>query len=120
MRRPRPLISRLFRICWNSPFHRQSHLVRGDATTWCDFRYYISPVFVWTENYLLAAAFTALTFLVRLLVLVMTLPLNLTAAFVGLIEGLVRPDLRRFGAGRESGFVYHRAKARLMPPAVLP
>lgn len=56
----------------------------------------------------------------RLLVLVMTLPLNLTAAFVGLIEGLVRPDLRRFGDGRESGFVYHRAEARLMPLAVLP
>ena len=43
-----------------------------------------------------------------------------TAAFVGLIDGLVRRDVRRFGAGRESGFVYHRAKASLMPLAVLP
>ena len=32
----------------------------------------------------------------------------------------MRRDVRRFGAGRESGFVYHRAKASPMPLAVLP
>src|SRR3546814_9805665 len=78
-----------------------------------NFRYYISQAYVWTESYLIAAAFTTLTFLVRLLVLVLTLPLIFTAAFVGLIDGLVRRDVRRFGAGRESGFIYHRAKASL-------
>lgn len=85
-----------------------------------DFRYCISQVYVWSEHYLVAAAFTTLTFLVRLLVLVLTLPLIFTAAFVGLIDGLVRRDVRRFGAGRESGFIYHRAKASLMPLAALP
>ncbi len=34
--------------------------------------------------------------------------------------GLVRRDIRRFSAGRESGFIYHRAKASLIPLAVLP
>ena len=58
--------------------------------------------------------------MVRLLVLVLTLPLFLLAAFVGMIDGLVRRDIRKFGAGRESGFIYHRAKASLMPLAVLP
>ena len=85
-----------------------------------DIRYYISQVYVWSENYLIAAAFTALTFIVRLLVLVLTLPLFLMAAFVGFVDGLVRRDIRKFGAGRESGFVYHRAKASLIPLAVLP
>jgi len=85
-----------------------------------DFRYYISQVYVWSERYLIAAAFTTLTFIVRLLVLVLTLPLFALAAFVGLVDGLVRRDIRKFGAGRESGFVYHRAKASLMPLAVLP
>lgn len=85
-----------------------------------DFRYFISQAYVWTERYLIAAAFTTLTFLVRLLILLLTLPLMLTAVFVGLVDGLVRRDVRRFGAGRESGFVYHRAKAALMPLAVLP
>ena len=37
-----------------------------------------------------------------------------------LVDGLVRRDVRGFGAGRESGFVYHRARASLMPLAVLP
>jgi integrating conjugative element membrane protein (TIGR03747 family) len=36
------------------------------------------------------------------------------------VDGLVRRDVRRFGAGRESGFVYHRARASLMPLVVLP
>lgn len=85
-----------------------------------DARYYISQVYVWSERYLIAAAFTTLTFMVRLLVLVLTLPLFLLAAFVGMVDGLVRRDIRKFGAGRESGFIYHRAKASLMPLAVLP
>lgn len=89
----------------------------GDAR---DARYYISQVYVWSERYLIAAAFTILTFMVRLLVLVLTLPLFLLAAFVGMVDGLVRRDIRKFGAGRESGFIYHRAKASLMPLAVLP
>ncbi|KHN52880.1 membrane protein [Dickeya fangzhongdai] len=85
-----------------------------------DFHYAISLAYSWAENYLIAAAFTTLTFLVRLLILVLSLPLVLTAAFVGVVDGLVRRDVRRFGAGRESGFIYHRAKASLLPLAVLP
>lgn len=85
-----------------------------------DFRYYISLVYVHLEGYLIACAYTVLVFLVRLLVLFLTLPLFLMTAFVGFVDGLVRRDIRRFGAGRESGFIYHRAKASLMPLAVLP
>ena len=65
-----------------------------------DFRYYIGLVYVNVESYLIAAAYTTLVFLVRLLVLCLTLPLFLMAAFVGLVDGLVRRDIRRFGAGR--------------------
>lgn len=85
-----------------------------------DFHYYISQIYRWSESYLIASAFTVLTFVVRILVLVLTMPLFIMAAFVGLVDGLVRRDVRRFGAGRESGFVYHRAKASLTPLAVLP
>jgi len=85
-----------------------------------DFHYYLGLVYVYLEADLIAAAYTILVFLVRLLVLCLTLPLFLMAAFVGMVDGLVRRDIRRFGAGRESGFVYHRAKASLMPLAVLP
>ena len=85
-----------------------------------DFRYYMALIYVHVESYLIASAYTVLVFLVRLLVLTLTLPLLLLAAFVGLVDGLVRRDVRSFGAGRESGFVYHRARATLMPLAVLP
>ncbi|MEN1398764.1 TIGR03747 family integrating conjugative element membrane protein [Pseudomonas aeruginosa] len=85
-----------------------------------DFRYYMALVYVHVEAYLIASAYTVLTFLVRFFVLVLTLPLFLLAAFVGFVDGLVRRDVRRFGAGRESGFIYHRAKASLVPLAVLP
>lgn len=85
-----------------------------------NFREYFRDAFVHVERYVLAAAYTLLVFLVRLLVLGLTLPLFVMAAVVGFIDGLVRRDIRRFGAGRESGFIYHRAKATLMPLLVLP
>lgn len=75
---------------------------------------------VYIERYALAAIYTTATFLLRLLVLGMTLPLFALAALVGLVDGLVRRDLRRFCAGRESGFLYHRARATILPLAVLP
>lgn len=52
-----------------------------------------------------------LTFVVRLVILVMTIPLFLMAAFTGLVDGLVRRDLRKFGAGRESSYLYHKRAA---------
>lgn len=85
-----------------------------------DFRDYLRQTYRTLENYLLSGAYTVLVFLVRLLVLCLSLPLFAMAAFVGLVDGLVRRDIRRFEAGPESGFIYHRAKACLMPLTVLP
>lgn len=71
----------------------------------------------WTETVttvircaLLSAGNVTLTFLLRLAILLQALPLFALIIFVGLIDGLVRRDLRRFGAGHESGFVYHHAR----------
>jgi integrating conjugative element membrane protein (TIGR03747 family) len=96
---------------------------RSAATTSRTFRNlrdYIDYAYPHVENYVLAAVYTLLVFLVRLLVLCLTLPLFVMAAIVGFVDGLVRRDIRRFGAGRESGFIYHRAKATLVPLLVLP
>jgi len=84
------------------------------------FRYYLNLIYLHVEPYVRAAGYTCLTFLVRLLVLCLTVPLFLMAAFVGSVDGLARRDIRRFGAGRESGFLYHRARASITPLAVLP
>ncbi|EBY5131486.1 TIGR03747 family integrating conjugative element membrane protein [Salmonella enterica subsp. enterica serovar Brazzaville] len=72
---------------------------------------------LWTETVtsmircaLLSAGNVTLTFLLRLAILLQALPLFVLIIVVGLIDGLVRRDLRRFGAGHESGFVYHHAR----------
>lgn len=71
----------------------------------------------WTETVttvircaLLSAGNITLTILLRLAILLQALPLVVLIIVVGLIDGLVRRDLRRFGAGHESGFVYHHAR----------
>ncbi len=95
-------------------------VTRADAGDEKGFRFYLSLGYLHVESYALAAGYTLLTFLVRAMVLCLTLPLFIMAALVGLTDGLVRRDIRRFGAGRESGFVFHRAKASITPLAVLP
>ncbi|NWA02319.1 TIGR03747 family integrating conjugative element membrane protein [Pseudomonas gingeri] len=83
-------------------------------------QYYLGQAHAHTEDYGLAAVYAVLTFLARILILVLTLPLVLMVLFTAVVDGLVRRDLRRFGAGRESGFIYHRAKMLIVPLWVAP
>lgn len=52
-------------------------------------------------------------FTLRLGVLLLTLPLFLVTAVAATSDGLITWYLRRTGAGRESGFIYHRTKRGL-------
>lgn len=72
------------------------------------------------QDYSLAALFTVFTFVVRLAVLTLAMPLFLLTVITGAVDGLMRRDLRKFGADRESSFVYHRAKRTLLPLMVSP
>ncbi|TPG90326.1 TIGR03747 family integrating conjugative element membrane protein [Pseudomonas caspiana] len=103
---------------WVQRTSQSARTARSDNAR--DARYYIGALYTHLENGLIAAVYTGLVFLIRLLVLFLMLPLFITAAFVGLVDGLVRRDIRRFGAGRESGYIYHRAKACLMPLVISP
>lgn len=85
-----------------------------------DMRYWAAQSVTTVQNYALAALFTVLVFCVRLVVLLMTVPLFAMAALTGLVDGLVRRDLRKFGAGRESSYLYHKARATMMPLAIFP
>ncbi|OUE53925.1 integrating conjugative element membrane protein [Citrobacter freundii] len=67
---------------------------------------------------LLSVGNITLTFLLRLAILLQALPLFVLTITIGLVDGLVRRDLRRFGAGHESGFVYHHAR-RMITSSVL-
>ena len=60
--------------------------------------------------YLRAAGNVLQLYGVRLTVLSMAAPLFLMLMLLGLVDGLVQRDLRRWGGGRESAYVYHYAK----------
>nr|WP_323114024.1 TIGR03747 family integrating conjugative element membrane protein [Pseudomonas guariconensis] len=80
----------------------------------------LAQTYVAGQDYLLAAMFTVFTFVVRLTVLTLATPLFLLAVLTGMVDGLMRRDLRKFGVDRESSFVYHRAKRTLLPLIVGP
>ena len=70
-------------------------------------------------EYVLAAMQMTQVFSVRLTILVLALPVFLLFSLVALVDGLVKRDLRRWGGGRESSFVYHWAKRSALPLLVL-
>lgn len=67
------------------------------------------------RDYIESAVYVTLTFCIRVMIIVFTVPLFVTAALVGLSDGLVRRDLRRFGRGYESSFIYHNSKRTVLP-----
>jgi len=62
-----------------------------------------------------AAVYVTQTFVLRVFILLLTAPLFVLAALTGVIDGLVRRDIRRFGCGYESGFIYHHVKRIVLP-----
>ena len=80
----------------------------------------INQFYVNIEDFVLSAVYVTFTFVVRLTILVLATPLFLLAMFTGFVDGLMRRDLRKFGAGRESSFVYHRAKRAVIPLLIVP
>ena len=70
-------------------------------------------------DFVVAAATITQVFAVRLAVLTLAMPAFALAILVGVLDGLVLRDLRRWGGGRESSFVYHWAKRSALPLLVL-
>jgi len=58
-------------------------------------------------------------FSVRLAISTLAMPIFVLFSLVALVDGFVKRDLRRWGGGRESSFVYHWAKRSAMPLMVL-
>ena len=70
-------------------------------------------------EYVFAAMQVTQVFSVRLAILALATPVFLLFSAVALVDGLVKRDLRRWGGGRESSFVYHWAKRSALPLLVL-
>lgn len=72
------------------------------------------------QQYLLATVYVTIVTLIRVTIIALSVPLFLLVVCVAVVEGLGRRDLRRFGAGYESSFLYHRAKRLIKPAVYLP
>lgn len=61
-------------------------------------------------RFVIAAIQIVQVFSVRLAILCLATPVFLLFSLIGLVDGLVQRDLRRWGGGRESSYLYHYAK----------
>lgn len=71
--------------------------------------------FAFAGDYLTALMVGVQLFFLRVSVLLLSMPVFVLFGAVGLADGLAKRDLRRWGGGRESGFIYHHAKRLVMP-----
>lgn len=69
------------------------------------------------EQYLLVTFFVLQIVMMRVTILMLSTPLFILVIIVSVVDGLVRRDLRRYGAAYESSFLYHHAK-RIIKPAI--
>lgn len=70
-------------------------------------------------DYLVAAVYILMMFLVRLTILLLSFPIFIVFGIVGFCDGLMQRDIRRWTAANESSFVYHIAKKLSMPTLIL-
>ena len=70
--------------------------------------------------YLMATVHVTQIFLMRVTILMLSVPLFIMAAVVGFTDGMVRRDLRRYGAASESSFLYHHGKRAVKPALYIP
>ncbi len=71
--------------------------------------------YVAVSQFVSAAANITQVFAVRLAVLTLAMPAFGLAVLLGTLDGLVMRDLRRWGGGRESSFLYHHTKRWIWP-----
>ncbi|HAU9488972.1 TPA: TIGR03747 family integrating conjugative element membrane protein [Escherichia coli] len=72
------------------------------------------------HDYLMATVYVTVVTLVRVTILVLSVPLFVMVSLVAVVEGLGRRDLRRYGAAYESSFVYHHARKSIKPAIYIP
>ncbi|EBQ8208535.1 TIGR03747 family integrating conjugative element membrane protein [Salmonella enterica subsp. houtenae] len=72
------------------------------------------------RDFLQATVYISVVFVVRVAILILSVPLFVMVAMVAMVEGLSRRDLRRYGAGYESSFLYHHAKRFIRPSVIYP
>ena len=67
------------------------------------------------QQFVLAAVYVIMVCIIRLVIILFTLPLYALFFMLAFFDGLMIRDLRRFGGGRESGIRYHYSKKFVLP-----
>ncbi len=83
-----------------------------DASVWVAG---LHGFYIAVAQFISAAANITQVFAVRLAVLTLAMPAFGLAVLLGVLDGLVMRDLRRWGGGRESSFLYHHTKRWIWP-----
>ena len=91
------------------------HWLYATPPTQDPLRLWLHRLYLPLHDYSVAALTVTQLFAVRLAVLLLALPAFAVFGLVGLCDGLVERDLRRWGGGRESSWRYHQAKRLVLP-----
>ncbi len=131
----------------NQQLHDQSAAIKNDvitathqAITWIAQQSWLKTIFQTVRNatagnfvalqqgagdlylqyrdYLQASTYVTQIFIIRLALILFSLPIFIIAALVGGVDGLVERDLRRWGGGRESSNVFNLARRSIVPAFV--
>ncbi|MDC9616326.1 TIGR03747 family integrating conjugative element membrane protein [Xenorhabdus khoisanae] len=105
-------------IYWIQGQHQYQLNSRNDFLR--EFNAVLQGVSGYLREYCLATMFITMVTLIRLAILMLSVPLFVMVVLVALVDGLGRRDLRRYGAGYESSFVYHHAKRGIKPACTIP
>lgn len=90
--------------------HRMQSGASGTDRVHTAVRTWASRISKDAVSWLEASMYCAEDTLVRLAIAFYGLPAFAMAVCIGLVDGLVRRDLRKWSGGRESSFIYHHAK----------
>lgn len=86
--------------------HYLQQPVPGDAWS-SGVRATAQSFYLGVAHYVEAAVTMTQVFALRLAVLILSLPLFVLFSLIAAVDGLIERDLRRWGLGDESGFIYH-------------
>ena len=85
-------------------------LSRPVTTNETGIRLKLRQLYMPVAVFVMAAMQIVQVFSVRLAILCLATPIFVLFSLIGLVDGLVQRDLRRWGGGRESSYLYHYAK----------
>ncbi len=100
------------------PWFKRNTMHAGQSSDKSQWQRLINRLMARYQRYIDASQWVTQTFVIRLALIVFSLPVFLCAMLVGAVDGLVERELRRWGGGRESSSVFNLARKSVIPAFV--